>query len=109
MCFEYDSRPPPLPRDLALPGAAGGAKADLKLNKTRNLAAQLSNGEWLASAPGTMTQKRPLLSCVGCHTPLRTNDFVFTKPLKTRPTPHSTKRLHPKAFNDSMLLTHSTE
>lgn len=43
------------------------AAADLKLVKTRNLAAQLSNGEWLNSAPGTDAQKRPLLSCVGCH------------------------------------------
>ena len=35
--------------------------------KTKDLAAQLTNGEWLASAPA-MAQKRPLLSCVGCHT-----------------------------------------
>jgi streptogramin lyase len=48
--------------------ANGGATADLKLVKTKDLAAQLTNGEWLASAPGTMAQKRPLLSCVGCHT-----------------------------------------
>jgi virginiamycin B lyase len=48
--------------------AKGGATADLKLVKTKDLAAQLSNGEWLHSAPGTMAQKRPLLSCVGCHT-----------------------------------------
>ena len=58
--------------DLAAPAAAdvtGGsaASADLKLVKTRDLAAQLSNGEWLHSAPGTDAQKRPLLSCVGCH------------------------------------------
>jgi streptogramin lyase len=44
------------------------ASADLKLVKTKDLAAQLSNGEWLYSAPGTEAQKRPLLSCVGCHT-----------------------------------------
>jgi len=59
--------------DLAAPlnpevSAKGGATADLKLVKTKDLAAQLSNGEWLASAPGTPQQKRPLLSCVGCHT-----------------------------------------
>jgi streptogramin lyase len=42
--------------------------ADLKLVKTKDLAAQLSNAEWLYSAPGTAQQKRPLLSCVGCHT-----------------------------------------
>jgi len=42
--------------------------ADLKLIKTKDLAAQLTNGEWLHSAPGSAQQKRPLLSCVGCHT-----------------------------------------
>src|SRR5258706_10151959 len=42
--------------------------ADLKLVKTKDLAAQLSNAEWLHSAPGTEQQKRPLLGCVGCHT-----------------------------------------
>jgi streptogramin lyase len=48
--------------------AAGGATADLKLVKTKNLTAQLSNAEWLISAPGTEKQKRFLGSCVGCHT-----------------------------------------
>ena len=48
--------------------AQGGASADLKLVKTKDLAAQLSNAEWLHSSPGTAQQKRPLLSCVGCHT-----------------------------------------
>ena len=59
--------------DLASPAAAEvngkrAASADLKLVKTKDLPAQLSNGEWLHSAPGTEQQKRPLLSCVGCHT-----------------------------------------
>jgi streptogramin lyase len=43
-------------------------KADLKLRKAADLAAQLSNGEWLASMPGTDAQKGQLLNCVGCHT-----------------------------------------
>ena len=30
---------------------------DLKLRKTEDLAAQLSNGEWMASIPGTDQQK----------------------------------------------------
>src|SRR5215468_1273294 len=34
------------PKSIEIP-ASGGAKADIKLNKSRNLAAQLSNGEWL--------------------------------------------------------------
>ena len=45
-----------------------GAVTDLKLKKAADLAAQLSNGEWLASVPGTDRQKDLLLNCVGCHT-----------------------------------------
>jgi virginiamycin B lyase len=41
---------------------------DIRLGKTADLAAQLSNGEWLASIPGTDRQKDQLLNCVGCHT-----------------------------------------
>src|ERR1700720_600351 len=44
------------------------ASRDLRLGKARDLAAQLSNGEWLASIPGTDRQKDQLLNCVGCHT-----------------------------------------
>ena len=44
------------------------AKFDLKLRKTEDLASQLSNGEWLASFPGTDQQKNAMLGCVGCHT-----------------------------------------
>jgi virginiamycin B lyase len=44
------------------------ANADLKLRKTRKLAAQLSNAEWIISVPGTEQQKRTLLNCLGCHT-----------------------------------------
>ncbi len=40
---------------------------DLRLGKAKDLAAQLSNGEWLASIPGTDQQKDQLLNCVGCH------------------------------------------
>jgi streptogramin lyase len=59
------------------------AKADLKLRKTEDLAAQMSNGEWLASFPGNDQQKNAMLGCVGCHTlervarsPHKTDDFV---------------------------------
>ncbi|HZS65095.1 MAG TPA: carboxypeptidase regulatory-like domain-containing protein [Xanthobacteraceae bacterium] len=54
------------PKSVDVTGA--GATADLKLVKTKNLAAQLSNAEWLLSAPGTDQQKAFLGSCVGCHT-----------------------------------------
>src|SRR5215204_1722198 len=69
------------------PEVSGKAAAtvDLKLVKTKDLASQLSNGEWLASAPGTPQQKAPLLGCVGCHTLNRitgskhdTDGFVHT-------------------------------
>src|SRR5262249_38778148 len=44
------------------------ANVDLKLKKTRNLSAQLTNAEWLQSMPGTPKQKDVLLNCVSCHT-----------------------------------------
>jgi virginiamycin B lyase len=43
------------------------ATKDIRLGKTRDLAAQLTNGEWLTSVPGTDQQKDQLLNCVGCH------------------------------------------
>jgi len=56
---------------------ASGATADLKLAKTRNITAQLSNAEWLISAPGDNRIKSSfLLDCQGCHTLRR----VFTNP-----------------------------
>src|SRR5947207_5905849 len=49
---------------------ADGASAplELKLRKARDLGAQLTNAEWLASFPGTPDQKKFLYGCVGCHT-----------------------------------------
>ena len=43
------------------------ATTDLKLRKTHDLAAQLTNAEWIASVPGTDQQKSVLLNCMGCH------------------------------------------
>jgi virginiamycin B lyase len=48
--------------------AAGGSKADIKLTKTKNLANQLSNAEWLISAPGPDNLKTNMGACVSCHT-----------------------------------------
>lgn len=57
--------------DLAGPSkvnvSGAGTTADLKLVKTKDLAMQLSNAEWIASVPGTDAQKRGLLDCVDCH------------------------------------------
>src|SRR5215210_1250831 len=48
--------------------AQKSATFDLKLRKTEDLPAQLSNAEWMISVPGTDQQKGQLLNCVGCHT-----------------------------------------
>jgi virginiamycin B lyase len=47
--------------------AGTAAAADVKLRPTRNLPKQLTNAEWLSSFPGTDTQKKALLNCIGCH------------------------------------------
>jgi virginiamycin B lyase len=60
--YELDS---PKAVDLS---AAQPATADIKLHTTRNIASQLTDGEWLASMPGTDSQKRILLNCNSCHT-----------------------------------------
>ncbi|MEA2983862.1 MAG: virginiamycin lyase [Alphaproteobacteria bacterium] len=41
---------------------------DVKLAKTKNLAAQLTNLEWILSVPGDDSQKRALTGCTNCHT-----------------------------------------
>jgi virginiamycin B lyase len=48
----------------------GTAPADvaIRLRPTADLAAQLTNTEWLTSMPGTPQQKRPLIECMSCHT-----------------------------------------
>jgi virginiamycin B lyase len=60
--YELDS---PKAVDLS---AAQSATADLKLHTTKNIASQLTDGEWLASMPGTDSEKRILLGCNSCHT-----------------------------------------
>src|SRR5262249_16686822 len=59
--------------DLAAPASIDvadeqTATLDLKLRKTRNLPAQMSNAEWMMSLPGTDDQKAFRLACVSCHT-----------------------------------------
>jgi virginiamycin B lyase len=44
------------------------ANVPVKLTKTSDLAAQLTNTEWFMSMPGTAEQKRPLIECMSCHT-----------------------------------------
>jgi streptogramin lyase len=46
----------------------GTTRANIKLNKTQDLAAQLSSTEWLMSIPGTQEQKEKLfVVCMTCH------------------------------------------
>jgi virginiamycin B lyase len=55
------------PKDTTI--AAGQEdKIDVALKPTQNLAAQLTNAEWLLSVPGTDDQKRFVLECNSCHT-----------------------------------------
>ena len=55
------------PKDATL--AAGQEdKIKVTLKPTQNLGAQLTNAEWLISAPGSDNQKGFLTGCVSCHT-----------------------------------------
>ena len=68
--------------------------ADLKLRKTRNIASQLTNAEWLLSVPGTEEQKASLLNCLSCHTLERV----------VRSTPRC-RRIHPGHLANERLRT----
>src|SRR5438132_2318727 len=57
-----------LPETTVTVAKGKATTADLALRKTSDLASQLSNGEWMASVPGTDAQKGLLRNCVGCHT-----------------------------------------
>jgi len=60
--------------------AAGGpTNAEVKLSKAKNVQAQLSNGEWIMSAPGDARIKSFLPDCVGCHTLQRVFSALHTQ------------------------------
>lgn len=65
------------PAQVVVP-AGGGAHADLRLSPTNDLEDQMSNGDWLASLPGTTAQRSMLLDCTGCHTLQRIVDSYHT-------------------------------
>jgi virginiamycin B lyase len=54
------------PQKVSLP-ATGRVNTDLTLKPAKNIAEQLSSGEWLLSAPGSTEQKESLYSCLSCH------------------------------------------
>ena len=64
------------PRTVAL----GAAPADvaIALRPAADLAAQLTNTEWLMSMPGSPEDKRPLMECMSCHTLERIARSHFT-------------------------------
>ena len=70
---QYSVRVRAVGYELDNPGAVEitdqkATQLDLKLHPTQDLSLQLSNGEWIASMPGTKEQKNMFMSCVGCHT-----------------------------------------
>ena len=83
--------------------AAGSpASADIKLAKTHNILGQLSNGEWIMSAPGSDQVKSFLPDCVGCHTLQRVfSRDAFPRGVEGRVRPHgplcTRKRADPPA------------
>ena len=54
------------PKSVTIAGDKA-ANIDVKLVKTRNLASQLTNLEWMMSVPGTDDQKKALTGCTNCH------------------------------------------
>jgi streptogramin lyase len=52
--------------------AGKASTMDLTLRRSKNVASQLTDAEWLASIPGTENQKKQLLGCTNCHTLERT-------------------------------------
>jgi len=55
------------PKSLTVAGEQP-VSIDVKLVPTKNLAAQLSNLEWILSVPGDDSQRRALTGCTNCHT-----------------------------------------
>jgi virginiamycin B lyase len=58
--------------------ATAPATADIKLAKTKTILSQLSNAEWIMSAPGNEQTKAFLSGCVNCHTLQRVFSAMHT-------------------------------
>lgn len=68
--------------DQAAAADVGGGKAqvaDLHLRPAQHLADQMTNAEWLSSAPGSDDIKRHLLNCTDCHSLQRIFKSQHTK------------------------------
>ena len=66
------------PPHVVVRAGARPQHADLHLKPTADLEDQLSNGDWLASNPGTTAQKTMLLDCTNCHSLQRVVDSYHT-------------------------------
>src|SRR5579875_227186 len=58
----------PTQPELAATVGQNNIEYDIKLQKTSDLADQLTSAEWVMSAPGTPAQKASLFACTQCHT-----------------------------------------
>ncbi|MGH9376191.1 MAG: carboxypeptidase regulatory-like domain-containing protein, partial [Terriglobia bacterium] len=58
----------PLQLEMATTVGPNGSEYNIKLQKTSDLAEQLTSAEWVMSAPGTAAQKASLFACTQCHT-----------------------------------------
>ena len=79
--------------------AAGSpASAEVKLAKAKSIHGQLSNGEWIMSAPGDDQVKSFLPDCVGCHTLQRVFSAMHThRRMEERVRPHGPLRAGKRA------------
>ena len=66
------------PKTVSIGADKPAQTIDVKLGTTRNLAAQLTNLEWMLSVPGADDQKRALTGCTNCHTVQRILDSTHT-------------------------------
>src|SRR5204862_7588989 len=55
------------PKTVTIAADKSAQNIDVKLSKTRHLAAQLTNLEWMHSVPRTAEQERALTACTNCH------------------------------------------
>jgi len=58
----------PTQPEMATTVGQNGTEYDIKLQKTSDLADQLTSAEWVKSAPGTAAQRASLYGCTACHT-----------------------------------------
>src|SRR5262249_37433861 len=99
--------------------AGQNTAVELKLKKTRNISRQLTNAEWMQSAPGTDEDKANFLNCISCHTLERVmkstynaDEFVavisrmngyaqVSQPIKPQRRVDQSRAAHPERFRNA--------